>query len=188
MVYLDARNNLDLTLATTSNSHESWSESLLLQAIASSKILWEKNRDQPILAKHAIAGSATLASLKSSRQNYQESMQISGDAFDLLELALSDHRKDAWVEMLELRLHRERYIALLGLESWMEAIQYAQRVDELIVLLQRNYVLPEAMAKQRIQCLENQAQAYRQLGREDDAKECEDSVIRISDEFKLKLP
>ena len=134
------------------------------------------------------AGSATLASLKNSRQDCQESIQIYGNAFDLLVLALSDHRDEAWVQLLELHLHEAHCNALLGLESWMEASQSAQRADELIVLLQRNYVSPEAMAEHRAQCLRNQAQAYLHLGREVDAEVCEATVIRLSKEFKRKLP
>ena len=187
-IYLDARNSLDLTLATNSESSETWSESLLKQAIASSKLVWEKNRGQPQLAKHAIAGSATLASLENYRQNFRESIRICLGALQLLELSLSDHRDEAWVQLLELRLHEEHCGALLELESWMEALKSAQRADELIVLLQRNYVSPEAMVEHRVQCLKNQAQAYRHLGREVDAEVCEETVVRLSEEFRPKTP
>ncbi len=187
-IYVDASNALDLTLATKFGAFETWSESLLNKAIASSKLLWEKNRDQPQLAKHAIAGSATLASLKNSLQNYQESILICTNAMELLDLALSDHRKDAWVEMLELRLHEEQCDALLGLESWMEAIQFAKRADALIVLLQEGYVSPKAMAERSIQSLKNQALAYRHLDREVDAIECEETVVRLSKEFMQNTP
>ncbi len=187
LIYADARNAFDLTLATDSASMETW-ESPLKRAIASSKLLWEKNRHKPQLVKHAIAGSATLASLENRKHDFQESTRICLNALELLELALSDHRDEAWVLLLELHLHEVYCDALLGLESWMDAIQKAQRADELIGLLQKNYVTAEAMAERSVQCLKNQAQAYRQLGREVDAKECEESVIRLSEEFKRNIP
>jgi len=188
VIYADARNAFDLIQATDPSSVKNWSETLLKKAIASSKILWEKNRNQPRLAKHAIAGSISLAILENRRQNYLESARICKDASELLALAFTDHQDESWVELLELNLCEAHCNALLELGSWMEALQVAQRADKLIDSLRKDYLPHEAIAKIRIQSLKNQAQAYRHLGREVDAKECEENIAGLSKEFYQNRP
>ena len=59
-IYLDARNSLDLTLAKNSKSSATWSESLLKQANASSKLVWEKieiNRNLPNMPSREVQRS-----------------------------------------------------------------------------------------------------------------------------------